>query len=379
MKTGRYFTIPQNPADLDRLWQTGQPLDPAHLPEWAVSLDPSQYRQIGFAARRGGPLPTDYEAEVRALRDAGVIVDHATPGHGFDRFYLMDPKIGWFNEALWAIGIYTGTEPHQLAPAAGIINPVLTRDHITDIPAAFVADPFLHRVDGVWHLFVEVMNFATGKGDIGLAISRDGLHWNYQQIVLTEPFHLSYPSVFEHQGQHFMIPESHQAGAVRLYRADPFPLRWSLVTELIRAPYLADPSIFQHQGRWYMFIDTSTDLANDTLSLYHADRLTGPWQQHPCSPIIRFNPNTARPGGRVIHHAGHPIRFTQGCRPLYGTNVRAFEITELTPTTYQERELTQTPILAPAGTGWNEMGMHHVDAHAVQGGYLAAVDGWRTK
>ena len=38
-------------------------------------------------------------------------------------------------------------------------------------------------------------------------------------IVLAEPFHLSYPYVFEWQGSHYMIPESGAAKSVRLYRA----------------------------------------------------------------------------------------------------------------------------------------------------------------
>jgi hypothetical protein len=37
------------------------------------------------------------------------------------------------------------------------------------------------------------------EGEIGLATSEDGLKWDYKQVVLNEPFHLSYPYVFEWQ------------------------------------------------------------------------------------------------------------------------------------------------------------------------------------
>jgi len=69
-------------------------------------------------------------------------------------------------------------------------------------------------------MFFEVMNSQTGKGDIGSAASRDGLHWEYRQIVLSESFHLSYPYVFYVGGEYFMIPESYEANSMRLYRAD---------------------------------------------------------------------------------------------------------------------------------------------------------------
>jgi hypothetical protein len=62
--------------------------------------------------------------------------------------------------------------------------------------------------------------------------------------------------------------------------------------------------------------------------------------------------------------------------PYYGTDVRAFEVTEVTTRTYQERGLNQ-PILEPSGSGWNACGMHHVDAHLLSdGSWIASVDGW---
>ena len=36
-------------------------------------------------------------------------------------------------------------------------------------------------------MFFEVLNDDTNNGEIGLATSLDGLHWNYEQIVLMKP------------------------------------------------------------------------------------------------------------------------------------------------------------------------------------------------
>jgi hypothetical protein len=97
----------------------------------------------------------------------------------------------------WSIGIYLGKSHVDLAPPETISNPVLTAKDITDVPADFVADPFMLHENGTWYMFFEVMNARDRKGDIGLATSVDGLKWTYQQIVLSESFHLSYPYVFK--------------------------------------------------------------------------------------------------------------------------------------------------------------------------------------
>src|SRR5262249_555399 len=277
----------------------------------------------------------------------------------------------------WSIGIYAGTSPLELGPAAEVDNPVLTPEDVTDVPAAAVADPFMVHTDGRWHMFFEVLDRSSGRGAIGLALSEDGRTWSYQHIVLAEPFHLSYPYVFEWMNEFYMVPERHQAGSIGLYRAVDFPTRWSCVGSLRDGPYFVDNSLFQYGDMWWLFTETNPEVKRDTLCLFYADELSGPWQEHPLSPLIRGDARRARPGGRVLVVDGVIIRFAQNCKTRYGTEVRAFAITELTPTTYQEREVEQNPVLRPSGMGWNACGMHHVDPHRLSDGHwLACVDGW---
>ncbi len=83
-------------------------------------------------------------------------------------------------------------------------------------------------------MFFEVLNRDCRKGEIGYAASKDGLSWTYQHIVLAEPFHLSYPYVFEWENNYYMIPEANSTESIRLYRATNFPRQWEHVTELRR-------------------------------------------------------------------------------------------------------------------------------------------------
>lgn len=278
--------------------------------------------------------------------------------------------------ALWSIGIFGGPSPLELSPIAGITNPVVTRDLVTDVSSSFVADPFLFKVGDDWHLYFELLNRANGRGEIALATSADLSSWMYEGVVLAESFHLSYPLVFEWEGERFMIPEAHETRSVRLYKATAFPHEWSHVHTLLSDDLYADSTIFRHNNQWWLFTQTSPLGKNDNLRLFYADSLLGQWTEHPMSPLVENDVHGARPAGRVIRHGDILLRFAQDCAPKYGLNVFAFEITKLTPTEYEERPALTKPVATGSGSGWNASRMHHVDAHQLaDGNWIAAVDG----
>lgn len=278
----------------------------------------------------------------------------------------------------FSIGILAGPSPFELRPLPSVANPVLMRDHVTDVPAMMVADPFMCRRGERWYMFFEVIDHVTRKGKIGLAVSRDALHWEYQRIVLSEPFHLSYPCVFEWQSEYFMIPESSHDGTVRLYRATDFPERWAHVATLLEGGRYVDSSILHHDDHWWLLTEAGEDAGHPLLRLFHARELFGPWREHPSSPIVSGNLHIARPGGSVILVDGMPVRFAQDLYPTYGSKVHAFAITKLTPTEYEERPAAQREVLAAGSEEWNRDGMHHVDAHRQPDGtWIACVDGCR--
>lgn len=275
----------------------------------------------------------------------------------------------WFS-----IGLYAGPSPLELAPVPEVPDPVLTTEDVTDFAARFVADPFVLRHDGLWHLFFEAWNEGTAKGEIALAVSEDLRSWDYQGRVLTEPWSVSYPHVVCCRGEIYMVPELCGQDAVHLYRAVEFPRRWQPDATLIEGVPAADPTPFHHGDSWWMLVCTAPD-THDELRLYRADDLAGPWEEHPASPIVQGDSGAARPAGRVVDGAGGPIRFAQDCRRRYGESVEAFEITRLTRDEYEERPLGR-PFETPAEGAWNCLALHHVDAHRLaDGAWIALVDG----
>jgi hypothetical protein len=373
LKAGRFFRIPERPEELPLLWNQARPLEVDRLPAWLTWEDAAAYRDLEWKSSRGLTEAeiAAFRAEIEELELAGLIVDQDGGNPEVYRVFIEEPR----REAVWSIGIFQGPSPWELS-AAGIAQPVLAAKDVTDVVATFVADPFLLYRNDRWHMFFEVMNWKANKGEIGLAVSDDGLSWRYEQIVLAEEFHLSYPHVLADGDEVYIVPESFQANSVRLYRARRFPYEWQCVGELLSGGYYADSTPFRHEGSWWMFTETGRE-ADNTLRLFHADRLQGPWREHCKSPIVSGNAHLSRPAGRVIAVDERIYRFAQNCDPEYGRDVRAVEITRLSRSDYREQPLGGPPILGPAGQGWNSLGMHHLDASRLAGGtWLAAGDGW---
>lgn len=289
-------------------------------------------------------------------------------------FFKQIAKTFVRRKSKWSIGIYTGQSIFDFVSTENIKNPVLTAKDVTDVMAEFVADPFMIRDKDTWYMFFEVLNSFNNKGEIGLATSNDGLHWNYQQIVIKEQFHLSYPYIFNFQNEYYMIPESYEANSIRLYKAVDFPTKWEFVKTLIDGKDYVDSSVFNFHEMWWMFTSSSQ---SDILRLYYSDDLMGQWIEHPQSPIIKDNLNIARPGGRVVVCDRKIFRYTQDDEHLYGNQVRAFEITDLTTTTYEEKAVKHNPVIKGSGYGWNKTGMHNIDPHKLDSGkWIACVDGY---
>lgn len=282
---------------------------------------------------------------------------------------------GWvYRESIWCIDIYVGDDPLSLrdaTPGRLAIRPT----HVTDARARFVADPFMIRASGGWHMFFEVLNADTNQGDIGLATSENGVDWQYERIVLDEPFHLSYPHVFEIDGDYYMLPETSEAGEIRLYRATHFPHSWQLDTVLLEGPY-ADPSLLRHDGGWWMFASPEPR-ANARLSLFSAPALRGPWSA--VTEIYEDHADRARCAGVPFALNGRLYRLAQDCASRYGFSASAYEISSLSPN-YTETAVLDAPIIRGNGSGWNAFGMHHIDAHRTSDGtWIACVDGYRKR
>lgn len=293
-------------------------------------------------------------------------------------FLFLDLK-GWINIPFggriseWSIGIYEASDdPVLFHPAKNIANPVLTYRDVNDVSAEFVGDPFMIKKGNIWYMFFEVMNGDTRHADIGMAMSNDGLNWDYQQIVIDEPYNLSFPYVFEHEEETYILVQSATENSTRLYKAIDFPIKWTYIGFLVEGEY-SDCALLYHNEIWWLF----AGVGYDTLRLFYSEELLGKWIEHPMSPIVIKNPKYARPGGRIIHAGKKIYRYAQDDEEAYGKRIWAFEIKQLTTEDYQEVRY-EVPVVEASGSGWNARRMHHIDPHRLADGrWIACVDGMK--
>ncbi|HVF97963.1 MAG TPA: hypothetical protein VM871_11605, partial [Flavisolibacter sp.] len=93
----------------------------------------------------------------------------------------------------------------------------------------FYADPFVVEKDGVNYLFFEEMDYTNNKAHIVVITIDEAKIFSESKVVLERPYHLSYPFLFAHNGDYYMIPETAANKTVELYKATAFPFKWEHV------------------------------------------------------------------------------------------------------------------------------------------------------
>jgi hypothetical protein len=196
-----------------------------------------------------------------------------------------------------------------------------------------MADPFLLEDRGrTWLFFEEVLEW-RGKGRLAcMEILHNG-EFSPPETVLENEYHLSYPCVFRHDGEVFMIPESHAARRVDLYRATKFPLKFRLERTWLNGVAARDTTPVFWENRWYLFTTVCQPLLQTLL--FWSDRLDGEWRLHPKSPIST-SARGGRPAGAIMQSNGRLLRPAQDCSVRYGYAIVINAVSKLTPDEFAE-------------------------------------------
>jgi hypothetical protein len=184
--------------------------------------------------------------------------------------------------------------------------------------------------------------------------------------ALERPYHLSYPHVFEHDGEYFMIPESGFNGTVELYHAVGFPFEWELVKVLFRGPAF-DTTVVHRHGRFWFFVTLVADPDGYAaqLLLFSSSTLCGDWVMHPSNPITN-DARYARGAGRFVQIGDCLVRPAQDCSIAYGRSINLRAVTALDEQVYAE---TAFGVIGPASIR-SASGVHTYS----EAGLLEAID-----
>jgi len=272
--------------------------------------------------------------------------------------YLADKWVGTRYREQWALAYQYGRGDR---PAMQTFRKLIPP------PDRFWADPFPVQVGGDYYIFHEELCFSTNKGSIVLTVVDDRGNTAGPVPILERDYHLSYPFVFQWDGDLFMIPETGSHHQVELYRCVRFPSQWKLERVLLSGLTAWDTTLAFVFGKWWLFASIPPYGAGsgDELHLFYADSPLGPWTPHRNNPI-KSDVRSARPAGRIFEHRGQFYRPAQDCSKRYGYGVSINRILQLNSESYEEVEVDKIiPDWEP-----NVMGVHTLN----QAGDMTVID-----
>lgn len=251
-------------------------------------------------------------------------------------FSLVIERLVLRKDNRWGVAFIGGSwENANLRKGMQIKNP----------PKHFLADPFVITKNDRTICFVEDYSYKEKRALIAAIEIVD--HETYKMLgpVIKEPFHMSFPYLFEYQDELYIVPETSEANAIRLYKCIEYPLKWEYQKDIMSDVKAVDSMIFEHEKKWWMLTTMSTkgneDDASRLLAFYADDPLSDNWIAHEQNPLI-FDSNIARNGGILDIESPLPVRGRQkqGFN-AYGVALTLARITELTPSSYSEEEIGQ--------------------------------------
>jgi hypothetical protein len=251
----------------------------------------------------------------------------------------------------WSVGYIAGPwSGKSLRKGTEIANP----------PYRFFADPFVISKNGRTICYVEEYDFVRKKGHITAIEIFDETRYSVLGPIIDEPFHMSFPYLFEYNSELYMIPEAGESNSIRLYRCTDFPMSWEYEKDILVDTATYDSMIFENNGRWWLFTNTPSPGNDDCYSrlmiYYSSDPLSGDWVAHKLNPVV-YDSDIARNAGILDINQARPVRCRQKQGfDSYGASMSLAAITELSPLSYEERELVSiTPDFRPRINGCHHM------------------------
>ncbi len=273
------------------------------------------------------------------------------------------------NGGPWSVGF---TASSNIFPAVKVnMENIITHKYIDSlIPEAidYIADPFYIKEGGVFYIFVELKG--EGNADIALLTSTDGENYRYNGIVLDEDFHLSYPQVFKHQEEFYMIPETSGSNQVLLYRAENFPYGWRISDTLIKNRSLKDPSLLISEDL-NLIVAVDDDLKQ---YMFTADSLNGNWME--AKNYEQRWGNETRPGGRFFKVDNIWYLPLQNRTMGYGTGISIYKL-EIENDRLELGLAEKMYLGSQQEIEWFNRGMHHLDIQKNGDEYYMVYDGNR--
>jgi hypothetical protein len=203
----------------------------------------------------------------------------------------------------------------------------------------FLADPFGQIIDETVFLLCEKCDMDTGFGELTTIELKNNVYSN-PKIFFTElTCHLSYPYMFNYQGETYLVPESRQNQSILLFKAEKFPEKWVLVNTIAKDITASDSTIFYFNDMWWLMYTDQSIGENSSLCILYSKSLFGQWKSHPGNPV-KQDIRSARPAGTPFIKDKILYRPSQDCSRVYGGKIRINKVKIMTTSQYLEETVT---------------------------------------
>jgi hypothetical protein len=222
----------------------------------------------------------------------------------------------------------------------------------------FWADPFIYEHNGRTYCYVEDYVYKTDRAHISVLEVTDNGAEKIGECI-KEPFHLSFPFLFNYAGNLYMSPECSGSRQIRIYKCTGFPLEWKLESIAMDNVAAADTMLFEHAGIWWMLTSIDESESNDYCSELYLFSSNSPigaeWEPHPENPI-RIDSEGGRNAG-LLFDDGKIFRLAQRQGyDQYGQGLLMYEIIGLSKTIYSEKLFSEINPYFKEGL----LGVHHL-------------------
>jgi hypothetical protein len=256
-----------------------------------------------------------------------------------------------------------------------IEDAVLWQTKTIEPPAnEYWADPFLFEHENRTYIFFENWEYSKEKGKISVGVIKDDQITDVSDCLDLD-YHLSYPFVFEHENQIFMIPETGQMKRLEIWRCDHFPNKWSLEKTRFESEgrSLVDSTIAKDaNNQFWLFVNFGSRKLLEHGSNLCVFKIDSPMMNeiipHKLNPVVSDCRSARNAGNIYIDNKGRLIRPSQASQNgIYGECLNLCHVKKLTIDSYEEEILeTITPEF--------KNGLYSIH-HVSQAGGIFVVDG----
>ena len=238
-------------------------------------------------------------------------------------------KKATFYDEVYTIGIRNKAEHKD----DSLLLPSVPFEPIPQNPDIWMADPLLFTKDGKDWLFVELYEKSCSLGRIAV-IDPDHLT-KEPVIIIREPYHMSFPMVFEWNGDYFMIPETSGNHSINLYKCEQFPYHWQCVASFGVDALIVDSVVTNKTDACITLLGSETNPENELLVRFVTYRIfkTDTGFELDYSPSDRAFTYIERNGGYPVTRNNRQYLVTQNSSEIdYGVS--------LSKSTYEQGRFT---------------------------------------